>query len=118
MKKEELKELIKVASGRKIADCVIKNVKVLNVYTGEINETSIGIINGIIAGTGDYEGKTTIDGKGCYAVPGFFDSHIHIESSYLRPEKFGKLLVPYGCTTVIADPHEIVNVAGIKGLIL
>lgn len=116
MKKENLKKVIDVASGREPADLVIKNIKMVNVYTGNIEETSIGIVNGIIAGTGTYEGKRQIDGNGMFAVPGFIDSHIHIESSYLRPEEFGKLLVPYGCTSVIADPHEIVNVAGIKAL--
>ncbi len=51
-----------------------------------------------------------------YAAPGFIDSHIHIESSYLSPEELGKLLVPHGGTTIIADPHEIVNVCGLTGL--
>ena len=69
-----------------------------------------------IAGVGAYSGKEEVDAGGRYAVPGFIDSHIHIESSYLSPEELGRLLVPHGGTTIIADPHEIVNVCGIKGL--
>ena len=57
-----------------------------------------------------------IDAGGRYAAPGFIDSHIHIESAYVSPEEIGRLLVPHGGTTIIADPHEIVNVCGIRGL--
>lgn len=56
------------------------------------------------------------DLKGKYIAPGFIDPHIHVESSYVTPEEFGRLLVPRGTTTVMADPHEIVNVAGLNGL--
>ena len=62
------------------------------------------------------EGKEVIDAEGRYAAPGFIDSHIHIESSYVCPEEIGRLLVPHGGTTIMADPHEIVNVCGIAGL--
>ncbi|HWQ10559.1 MAG TPA: adenine deaminase, partial [Holophaga sp.] len=65
---------------------------------------------------GDYEGTETHDAGGRYASPGFTDSHIHIESSYVSPEEIGRLLVPHGATTIIADPHEIVNVLGLPGL--
>ena len=54
-----------------------------------------------------------IDAEGRYAAPGFIDSHIHIESSYVCPEELGRLLVPHGGTTIMADPHEVVNVCGI-----
>lgn len=116
MTKEELKRLIDVASGKIPADIVIKNCKIVNVFSSKIEEGNIAIVDDQIAGIGDYEGKTVIEANGCYAVPGFIDSHIHIESSYLCPEEIGRLLVPHGTTTIIADPHEIVNVCGIKGL--
>lgn len=70
----------------------------------------------MIAGIGSYEGINIIDANGKYATPGFIDSHIHIESSYVSPEELGKLIVPHGGTCIIADPHEIVNVCGIAGL--
>ena len=69
-----------------------------------------------MAGVGSYSGETEVDAGGRYAVPDLIDSHIHIESSYLSPEELGRLLVPHGGTTIIADPHEIVNVCGITGL--
>ena len=116
MDKAALKRLIDVAAGREKADTVIKNAKIVNVYSGEIVEGNIAIVGEGFAGIGDYEGEEEIDAKGQYALPGLIDSHIHIESSHLSPEEFGRLVVPLGTTTVIADPHEIVNVAGINGL--
>ncbi len=116
MDKAELKKLIDVAAGREKADVVIKNAKVVNVFSGKIIEGSIAIVGEQFAGVGDYEGVEEIDAKGKYAIPGLIDSHIHIESSHLSPEEFGRLVVPLGTTTIIADPHEIVNVAGISGL--
>lgn len=116
MKREELKKLILTASGARKADTVIKNCKVVNVFSGKIVEGDIALCGDQIAGVGEYEGEVEIDAEGKYAVPGFIDSHIHIESSYLSPEELGMLLVPHGGTTIIADPHEIVNVLGIPGL--
>ena len=79
--KESLKKMIDVAMGRIPADVVIKNCKVVNVYSGEITEGDIAISGGQIAGVGTYEGKEVIDAEGRFAAPGFIDSHIHIESS-------------------------------------
>lgn len=116
MQKEELKKLIDTAAGRIPADVVIKNCKVVNVFSGKIVEGDIALCGDQIAGIGQYEGEKVIDAQGRYAAPGFIDSHIHIESSYVSPEEIGRLLVPHGGTTIIADPHEIVNVCGIPGL--
>ena len=116
MNKEELKKLIDTAAGRIPADLVIKNCKVVNVFSGKIEEGDIALSGDQIAGIGKYEGKEEVDAQGRYAAPGFIDSHIHIESSYVSPEEIGRLLVPHGGTTIIADPHEIVNVCGIPGL--
>ncbi|WP_410207448.1 adenine deaminase [Fusobacterium sp.] len=116
MKKEELKKLIDTAAGRIKADMVIKNCKIVDVYSGRIIEGNIAICGNLIAGIGDYEGIEVIDAHGKYAAPGFIDSHIHIESSYVSPEELGKMIVPHGGTCIVADPHEIVNVCGIKGL--
>ena len=116
MQKEELKKLIDTAAGRIPADVVIKNCKIVNVFSGKIVEGDIALCGGQIAGIGQYDGEKVIDAQGRYAAPGFIDSHIHIESSYVSPEEIGRLLVPHGGTTIIADPHEIVNVCGIQGL--
>jgi adenine deaminase len=113
---KEMKTLVDVAAGRKKAELVIKNVKVVDVYSGGLIDGDIAVVNGTIAGVGSYSGEREIDGEGMYAAPGLIDSHIHIESSYLTPEEFGRIALPHGTTTVIADPHEIVNVCGLEGL--
>lgn len=117
MTKETLKNLIDVAANRKLADIVIKNSKIIDVYNCSIIEgQDIAIVDGMIAGIGNYHGEREINAHGRYAVPGFIDGHIHIESSYVSPEEIGRLLVPHGTTTIIADPHEIVNVCGMDGM--
>ena len=116
MNKMLLKKLIEVAAGRIPADLVIKNCKVVDVYNASISKGDIALCEGLIAGVGQYEGYSEIDANGQYAAPGFIDSHIHIESSYVSPEELGRLIVPHGTTTIIADPHEITNVCGLSGL--
>lgn len=116
MTKQELKKLIDVAAGRVPADTVLKNCRVVDVYSGTIVSGDIALCDGKIAGVGSYEGVEVVDAQGRYAAPGFIDSHIHIESSYVTPEEISRLLVPHGASTIIADPHEIVNVCGIRGL--
>jgi adenine deaminase len=116
MDKADLKKLIDTAAGRVPADLVIKNGLIADVYQGRFIQGNVAVSGGLIAGIGDYEGPETLDAEGAYILPGFIDSHIHIESSYVSPEEIGRLLVPRGGTTIIADPHEIVNVCGLAGL--
>ncbi len=116
MNKELLKKLIDVAAGREPADIVIKNAKVIDVYNATVIEGDIAICGDMIAGVGNYEGRTVIDAHGQYAAPGFIDGHIHVESSYVSPEELGRLIVPHGTTTIISDPHEVTNVCGLTGL--
>ena len=116
MEKEQLKKLIATAGGRRKADLVIKNCKIVDVFAGKIIDGDIAVSDGQIAGIGKYDGEKNVDAQGRYALPGLIDSHIHIESSYVSPEELGRLVVPHGTGTIIADPHEIVNVCGIQGL--
>ena len=116
MDKAQLKKLIDTAAGRVPADLVIRNARVVDLYNGEIVPGDIAVSGKWIAGVGHYEGMVSVDAQGRYAVPGFIDSHIHIESSYVTPEELGRLLVPHGAATIIADPHEICNVCGMAGL--
>lgn len=111
-----LKKRIKVANKDIKADTVIKNGKILNVFTGDIIESDIAIVDGIIAGIGEYEGENIIDAKNKIIVPGFIDGHMHIESTMLTPQELSKVLIKHGVTTVMADPHEIANVAGKEGI--
>ena len=110
-----MKHCIDCAMGREKCDLAVKNVKVFNVFTGEIQTGTVGIASGRIVGIGDYEGKREYYGGGNYLLPSFFDAHIHVESSLLSPEAFASLAVRHGTGTIVADPHEIVNVCGIAG---
>ncbi|MCL2531924.1 MAG: adenine deaminase [Oscillospiraceae bacterium] len=116
MTKAQLKKRIDVAAGRCPADVVIKNAKVVDVFGGVISKGDIAIADGCVAGVGAYDGVIVHDAQGRFAAPGFIDSHIHIESAYVTPEEIGRLLVPCGTTTIVADPHEIVNIKGLAAL--
>ncbi|GAC91988.1 adenine deaminase [Anoxybacillus flavithermus NBRC 109594] len=105
-----------VASKRQIADVVVKNGKIINVFTHDIIEGDIAIADEKIVGIGEYDGQTIIDAKGKYVCPGLIDGHVHIESSMVTPSEFARVVVPHGVTTAITDPHEIANVAGTKGI--
>lgn len=116
------RDLSRTAMGEIKADMVIKNVKLVNVNTAEILEnTDIAIKKGRIALVGDAKhtiGKNTtvVDGKGYYAVPGFIDTHIHVESSMLTLREYAKSVYVHGTTTIYMDPHEISNVLGVEGM--
>ena len=117
MEKQKLIKLIDVAAGRKKADLVLKNAKIVDVFQAKILIGDIAISDGYIAGIGgSYQGVEERNYTGKYVAPGFIEAHIHIESSYVSPEKFSRVFIPRGTTTILADPHEIVNVAGLKGL--
>jgi adenine deaminase len=112
----ELADLIQVARGDEPADLLLKNARVVNVFTGDIEETHIAIVHSRIAGLGDYEAHEVVDLDGHYICPGFIDAHVHIESAMVPPYEFARAVVPRGTTTVIADPHEIANVLGLEGI--
>lgn len=110
-------DIIPVARGKQPADLLLKNARIVNVFSGEIERANIAIFRKRIAGIGDYsEGKQVIDLHGAYVVPGLIDAHLHIESSMVSPVEFAKTVLPRGTTTVIADPHEIANVLGLDGV--
>ncbi|SEW18330.1 Adenine deaminase [Ruminococcaceae bacterium KH2T8] len=113
---KDLKKLIAAARGDIRADLVLKNARVVNVFTKEIEEGDVAISDGYIAGIGQYQGDKEIDLQGKIVCPGFIDGHIHIESSMISPVEFAKAVVPHGTTAVITDPHEIANVAGTDGI--
>lgn len=116
MNKESLKRRIQVANKEILADLVIKNGNILDIFNLELMSGDIAIVDGVIAGIGTYEGKQEVDVQQRIIVPGLIDAHVHIESSMITPEEFAKVLLPHGVTTVITDPHEIANVAGEDGI--
>ena len=98
------------------ATLVIKNANVVNVFTDEIIKADVALCNDTIIGVGEgFAAPEEIDAQGAYLCPGFIDAHVHIESSMVIPDSFSRVIMPFGTTTIIADPHEIANVAGVAG---
>ncbi|MBO1264325.1 adenine deaminase [Proteiniclasticum sp. SCR006] len=117
MNKEKLRSLIDGASGKTPCDLILKNGRVLDVFSGEILSESVAVKDGMIVGLGPaYAGTVEVDLQGAYIVPGLIDAHIHIESTLATPKEFSKAATKHGITTVIMDPHEIGNVLGTEGL--
>jgi len=123
----DLSDFLPVARGDEAADVVLRNGRVINVFTGEViqadiavaGETIVGVGPGKFASLGDtiaFEGKEEIDLGGRYVCPGLIDAHVHVESSMVTPPHFGRAVVPRGTTTVVSDPHEIANVVGSDGV--
>ncbi len=109
-------KILKYARGETLAPLVLKNASIINVYTQSIMQADIAICDDVIVGVGSYHGVEEIDCTGKYIAPGFIDTHVHIESAMVTPEVFSHLAIKHGVTTVVADPHEIANVMGTKGL--
>jgi adenine deaminase len=113
---QTLQRRLAVARGDQPADLVVRGGRVLSVFTKEWLETGVAIVDGVVAGLGEYEGRETLDVPGAYVVPGFIDAHMHLESTKLLPDEFARLVLPLGTTAVVADPHELANVLGTDGV--
>lgn len=112
----KLEQRLRHARGDQPADLLIKNARVVNVFSHEIVESDVAIAGSWIVGFGDYQAQETIDLGGAYLAPGLIDAHVHIESAMVPPSEFGRAVVPMGTTTVVTDPHEIANVHGLDGI--
>ena len=113
---KDLERFVRIAQGMEKAELVLKNAQVFHAFTGEFIQGDIAIAEGRVAGIGSYEGEREINLAGKYITPGFIDGHVHMESSMLSPLEFGRAAAAAGTTTVVADPHEIANVAGLEGI--
>jgi adenine deaminase len=111
-----LAQRIETSLGRHPVDLLLKNGRLVNVFSGEIHPVSVAIHEDRIAGFGEYDATLTVDLEGRYLAPGFIDGHLHIESSMLSIPEFAGQVVPLGTTSVVADPHEIANVLGVEGI--
>lgn len=106
-----------LAAAKGEATLVIRNAKVVNVFTKEILPADVALYEDTIIGVGTgYSAAEEIDAEGAYLCPGFIDAHVHIESSMVIPDAFARVIMPHGTTTIIADPHEIANVCGVAGV--
>lgn len=117
MPKAALADRIDQGRGVTPADLVLKGGRVFDLITGELVETDVAICGDCIVGVfGSYVGQREIDVSGQILVPGFIDTHLHIESSLVTPFEFDRCVSPHGVTTAICDPHEIANVCGLTGI--
>lgn len=113
---ENFKAMTQVALGQKEADLVLKNARILNVFSEEILTGDVAVTDGIIIGTGSYSGRQEVDLEGRYLVPGFLDAHLHLETTMVTPPELIGTAVSFGTTTFITDPHEAANVSGTDGI--
>ena len=112
----DLARRLAVARGDEPAELVVRGGRVFSVFTREWLEADVAIVDGFVAGLGDYDGDEVLDAAGRFVVPGFVDAHMHLESTKLLVDEFARLVLPLGTTTVVADPHEIANVLGTDGV--
>ncbi|MCV2880773.1 adenine deaminase [Actibacterium sp. XHP0104] len=114
---QDLSKLIDQGAGREPADLVLRGGQVFDLVTGAMIPGDVAICGDTIVGVGEeYEGRRVIDVTGLTLVPGFIDTHLHIESSLVTPYEFDRCVLPRGVTTAICDPHEIANVVGVPGI--
>ena len=109
----------RIAQGRgdEPADKVLRGGQIFCLVTGDSIPGDVAICGDRIVGIGaDYEGREVVDVSGLTLVPGFIDTHLHIESSLITPYEFDRCVAPRGVTTAICDPHEIANVVGLDGI--
>jgi adenine deaminase len=111
-----IRNLLEAARGLAPADTVFRNARIFNPFACSWEQGNLAVKNGVILGVGDYEGTKEYDLKGSYIIPGLIDAHVHIESSLLTPREYASLVARHGTTTVFADPHELANVAGTRGI--
>lgn len=114
---ERWQHFLAVAQGKAAADLLLRDARLVNVASGEIERVNVAIVDGRIAGIGDYdEADEVIDLAGDYLAPAFIDGHVHVESSLLWIDQFARAVVPRGTGAVVTDPHEIANVSGVAGI--
>ena len=109
----------RIAQGRgdQPADLVLRGGQVFDLMTGEMLTGDVAICGDTIVGVFErYDAERVIDVSGLTLVPGFIDTHLHIESSLVTPHEFDRCVTPHGVTTAICDPHEIANVTGVEGI--
>ncbi len=113
----DLERVITVAQKEEPADIVLKNARIVNVFSGEIYSSEVVIAEGLIAALGaGYQGTQELDMDGKIVCPGFIDGHMHLESSMVPVPEFSWNVVPHGTTAIVIDPHEIANIMGMTGI--
>ena len=110
-------ELLAVARGDEPADLILRGGRLVNVLSGEIQQTAVAIHGGLIAGLGGYEeGRETVDLDDAYLAPSYIEGHMHVETTLLTPHELARAACARGTGTLVCDPHEIGNVLGVRGI--
>lgn len=116
----ERQRAVKAALGQLPFDLLLMNAALVDMATGEIRNADVGIVGALIASVHPCGSMTealqTQDLAGAYLSPGLIDTHVHVESSHLPPEKYAEIVVAQGTTTIFWDPHELANVLGVEGV--
>lgn len=112
----EVADKIGRALGRAPVDLLLRNARLVNVVSGEVHPADVAVVDGRIAGFGDYQAAEVVDLAGSFLAPSFIDGHIHLESTMLTVPEFARAAVPHGTGAVVADPHEFANVLGMDGI--
>jgi adenine deaminase len=108
--------VLAVARGDEPADLLLTGGRIFVPGTREWIDDDLAIVDGVIAGWGPREAREVIDVSGAALTPGFVDAHMHLESTKLWVDEFVRAVLPHGTTAVAADPHEIANVFGVRGV--
>ncbi len=115
-----LQRRIQVARGLMPADLLLRNARLVNVCSGECYPADVAVADGIVVGIsapdGGYQGNQERDLQGRWLAPGLIDGHMHIESTMLLLSEFTRIVTPRGITAVMLDPHEFANVLGVEGI--
>lgn len=122
LKDKNRSRLIQSAMGKIPCDLIVKNVQYFNVFTGEIYPAEVDVLDGFVVRVrqvgehSEMPAKSVYDGQGRYLIPGYIDTHMHVESTMMIPENLSRAILPWGTTTICTDPHEIGNVMGVEGI--
>lgn len=116
----ERQRAVKAALGQLPFDLLLTNAALIDMATGEVRSADVGIVGALIASVHPCgalnEALQTQDLAGAYLSPGLIDTHVHVESSHLPPERYAEIVVAQGTTTIFWDPHELANVLGVAGV--
>lgn len=112
----DLTRLIRIARGLEPADLLVRDVRLVNVLSGEVHPAHLAVADGLVVGFDDVPAREVLDAGGRFCCPGLLDGHIHVESTMLTPPRLAETAATHGTAAMVCDPHEIANVLGMAGV--
>lgn len=117
---ENRRRAVQAARGELPFDLLLTGGEIVDMVTGEIRAADVGIVGEMIASVHPRGSRSDAaeshDLRGAYLSPGLMDTHVHLESSHLPPERYAEIVLAQGTTAVFWDPHELANVLGVEGV--